>query len=297
MSNQILDKLLFLVIFVVVAHTLYRFMFPALENGEKDTSTPSTSGDGFTQPEVVQQMVVAPVSQGSDQICALPLFVRHIGEKATVLVRYRLRKKVTTGMMIVWSGGKRKRVQDSYYDLGYIEVPEPSEKVVDQFLVVAMEKLDQLALSGMRKRKALTEEKQVFEVAEPEPVAMEVVAQSCSEEQPEETPIDVVIEENTPEESMRLKRYPSVYRGVITEVGIMKQSKGEREFDTFGVRYTTQEGVVDAVFGAHLRTALKEANASIGDRVEILKIGRKTIEKGKAPMNIFQVAKLKEAAA
>src|SRR5574337_1322308 len=99
----------------------------------------------------------------------------------------------------------------------------------------------------------------------------------------------VVVEESPPE-SIKLKRFPSVYRGVITEVGMMMQSKDSREFETFGVRYRTQEGIVEAVFGANLRTALQEANAAVGDEVEILKIGRKTIEKGKAPMNLFNQA-------
>lgn len=55
------------------------------------------------------------------------------------------------------------------------------------------------------------------------------------------------------------------------------------------------EGIEDAVFGANLRGALREANATIGDSVEILKIGRKTIDSKKAPMNLFKVAKLAAA--
>ena len=56
-------------------------------------------------------------------------------------------------------------------------------------------------------------------------------------------------------------------------------------------------GIEDAVFGANLRGALRDVEASIGDSVEILKIGRKTIDPTKAPMNLFKVAKLAAASA
>jgi hypothetical protein len=40
---------------------------------------------------------------------------------------------------------------------------------------------------------------------------------------------------------------------------------------------------------------MESAKVSVGDYVEILKIGRKTVEKGKAPMNLYQIAKIDAA--
>ncbi len=129
----------------------------------------------------------------------------------------------------------------------------------------------------------------VAEVVEaPADVAV-VAAPVVVEQKAEVTPVVV---EDTPPESIKLKRFPSVYRGIIKEIGMMTQNKDGREFETFGVRFKTQEGVVDAVFGVNLREALRDAKADVGDQVEILKIGRKTITKGKAPMNLFKIAKL-----
>lgn len=170
------------------------------------------------------------------------------------------------------------------------------EVTVEQFVAIAQERLVELAQAGKRKRKAAKEAKQeVVEATE----AVESAPVETPAAQPEQVVVvpPTVVMEDTPPESIKLKRFPSVYRGIITEVGMMKQNKGDREYDTFGVRYTTQEGVVEAVFGANLRTALREAKADVGDHVEILKIGRKTIEKGKAPMNLFKVAKLAQPTA
>ena len=213
-----------------------------------------------------------------------------------MLVRHRATKQACTAHLIIWSGAKRKSISDSYYDLGVIKDVAVTDETVEQFVAIAQERLVELAQAGKRKRKAAKEAKQeVVEATE----AVESAPVETPAAQPEQVVVvpPTVVMEDTPPESIKLKRFPSVYRGIITEVGMMKQNKGDREFDTFGVRYTTQEGVVEAVFGANLRTALREAKADVGDHVEILKIGRKTIEKGKAPMNLFKVAKLAQPTA
>lgn len=289
--NHLIDKLLFLVVFVVIATALYRF-YPYRTTRESMASKSNTDTLATAQPEAVQQQIeLDPAFAEREEIVASPLIVRHLTDKATLLVRHRATKQACTAHLIIWSGAKRRSISDSYYDLGVIKDVAPTEETVEQFLALAKERLDELAQAGKRKRKAAKETKQ--EVVE----ATEAV-ESAPVETPAELPEQVVVVpptvvmEDTPPESIKLKRFPSVYRGVIKEVGMMKQNKGDREFDTFGVRYTTQEGVVEAVFGANLRTALREAKADVGDHVEILKIGRKTIEKGKAPMNLFKVAKL-----
>ena len=296
MSAHIIDKLLFLVIIVAAARVLWRF-YPyrqvVVEEDSREVVAPET------QPEAVQQqMDAAPVSSEREQVTASPLFVRHLTDMATLMVRYRHRKQACTAHLIVWSGSKRKGYSDSYFDLGLIEGQELTEQVIEQALALAKQQLVDLAEKGKRKRRESKKQKQeaaavaevaVAEVAEaPADVAV-VAAPVVVEQKAEVTPVVV---EDTPPESIKLKKFPSVYRGIIKEIGMMTQNKDGREFETFGVRFETQEGIVDAVFGVNLREALRDAKADVGDQVEILKIGRKTITKGKAPMNLFKIAKL-----
>ena len=296
MSAHIIDKLLFLVIIVAAARVLWCF-YPyrqvVVEEDSREVVAPEV------QPEAVQQqMDAAPVSSEREQVTASPLFVRHLTDMATLMVRYRHRKQACTAHLIVWSGSKRKGYSDSYFDLGLIEGQELTEQVIEQALALAKQQLLDLAEKGKRKRRESKKQKQeaaavaelaVAEVVEaPADVAV-VAAPVVVEQKAEVTPVVV---EDTPPESIKLKKFPSVYRGIIKEIGMMTQNKDGREFETFGVRFKTQEGVVDAVFGVNLREALRDAKADVGDQVEILKIGRKTITKGKAPMNLFKIAKL-----
>lgn len=296
MSAHIIDKLLFLVIIVAAARVLWRF-YPyrqvVVEEDSREVVAPEA------QPEAVQQqMDAAPVSSEREQVTASPLFVRHLTDMATLMVRYRHRKQACTAHLIVWSGSKRKGYSDSYFDLGLIEGQELTEQVIEQALALAKQQLVDLAEKGKRKRRESKKQKQeaaavaevaVAEVAEA-PADVAVVADPVVVEQKAE--VTPVVVEDTPPESIKLKRFPSVYRGIIKEIGMMTQNKDGREFETFGVRFETQEGIVDAVFGVNLREALRDAKADVGDQVEILKIGRKTITKGKAPMNLFKIAKL-----
>ena len=296
MSAHIIDKLLFLVIIVAAARVLWRF-YPyrqvVVEEDSREVVAPEA------QPEAVQQqMDAAPVSSEREQVTASPLFVRHLTDMATLMVRYRHRKQACTAHLIVWSGSKRKGYSDSYFDLGLIEGQELTEQVIEQALALAKQQLLDLAEKGKRKRRESKKQKQeaaavaevaVAEVAEA-PADVAVVADPVVVEQKAE--VTPVVVEDTPPESIKLKRFPSVYRGIIKEIGMMTQNKDGREFETFGVRFETQEGIVDAVFGVNLREALRDAKADVGDQVEILKIGRKTITKGKAPMNLFKIAKL-----
>lgn len=271
--NLLIDKLLFLSFFVAIATTLYYF-YPYRTPREKEATNK-------VKAEIQQQVELDPVFAEREEIVASPLIVRHLTDKATLLVRHRAMKHACTAHLIIWSGAKRKRISDSYYDLGVIKDVVLTEEIVEQFLAMAKEQLVELAQAGKRKRRDV--QKVATETVESAPAEFDQVV-------PPTVPPTVV--ENTPPESIKFMRYPSVYRGVITEIGMMKQNKGNEEFDTFGVRYTTQDGVVEAVFGANLRAALREAKANVGDDVEILKIGRQTIEKGKAPMNLFKVAKV-----
>ena len=291
---HLIDKLLTLGIFVVVATAVWS-MYPRRvreDIGDRKESSP------VVQPEVEvpPQPQYAPVFMEREEVVAKPLIVRDLTDKATLLVRHRMTKRACTAHLIIWSGAMRKSISDSYYDLGVIEAAEPSDTIVEEFVAMAKERLNELAQEGKRKRRR----KVVEEVKQEEVVATTVIPCQGNSglgvtEQVIEPPSVVV--EDSPPESIRMRKFPSVYRGVITDIGMMEQSKNGSEFSTFGVRYRTPEGIEDAVFGANLRGALREANASIGDTVEILKIGRKTIDPKKAPMNLFKVAKLAAASA
>lgn len=289
----IIDKLLFLAIFAVIATFLWN-IFPFSYKREEGpvVATPEVA------PATTVQQQAAPEVEERMEVTASPMLVRQIGDKATLIVRHRARKKACTGLLLIWSGAKRKRISDSFYDLGIIQAGEATEEVVEEFMALSVARLNELATAGRKKRKAVAVEAQAVEQqAVAAPVAASTSVETAPATSVEDTVQPAVEVDDTPRESVKLKKFPDLFRGIIKEVGMMKQNKNDREFDTFGVVIETQEGIVEAVFGAHLRTALREANVSVGDAVEILKIGRKTITKGKAPMNLYQVAKLQKAAA
>ena len=85
MSAHIVDKLLFLVIIVAAARVLWCF-YPyrqvVVEEDSREVVAPEV------QPEAVQQqMDAAPVSSEREQVTASPLFVRHLTDMATLMVR------------------------------------------------------------------------------------------------------------------------------------------------------------------------------------------------------------------
>ena len=231
---------------------------------------------------VAKPQAVLVVEEQPDPQDPVPLIARHLSDKCTLLVRHRPDRKCCTAHMIIWAGTKKK-LRDSYYDLAVLEDVEPTDAVLDQCIALAKAKVKELAEAGKQKREAakLARLQAKAAVAVIEPQSPETVTESSS-----------VTVEDAPPEAVTLRKFPSVSRGIITEIGMMTQFKSGEEFETFGVRFRTPDGVSDAVYGANLRNALLEAKAGVGDSVEILKIGRKTIDPKKAPMNLFQVKKL-----
>ncbi len=231
---------------------------------------------------VAKPEAVPVVEEQPDPQDPVPLIARHLSDKCTLLVRHRPDRKCCTAHMIIWAGTKKK-LRDSYYDLAVLEDVEPTDAVLDQCMDLAKAKVKELAEAGKQKREAakLARLQAKAAVAVIEPQSAETVTESSS-----------VTVEDAPPEAVKLRKFPSVSRGIITEIGMMPQSKDGKEFETYGVRFRTPDGVSDAVYGANLRNALQEAKAGVGDSVEILKIGRKTIDPNKAPMNLFQVKKL-----
>jgi hypothetical protein len=300
-----IDKMLFLVIFITIATVLWHFFPFAAEREAQQAERDAVKKQHALALEAMQheietlQQPVALEVEDQPEITASRLVVRHMTDKATLLVRYRARKQACTAHMIIWSGAKRRNISDSYYDLGAIPSEATTEAVVEQFLALAKERLNELATAGQRKRKV----EQVKQQVKLQEIAVDTVVTAMESTPVETAPVvsvqdaaqPSVIMEDSPPESTRLKKFPSVYRGIITEIGMMQQSKNGDEFTTFGVRYRSPEGVEDAVYGVNLRVALREAMADVGDTVEIVKIGRRTVEAGRAPMNLFKVAKLPAA--
>lgn len=291
--GSMIDKFLFLAIFCTIAYTLWKFMGLG-ESAKPEAPEPSTRVQAPPPAVEQQKQTVDPAFEDRPEVTASPLVVRHLTDKATLLIRHRTRKNVVTAHLMIWSGAKRKRINDSFYDLGAIPGVEAGEDVIEEFVGLAKTRLDELAAAGRRTRKSA---KVVGEVEVQPDVATECIGDTASHAPPvcdaatQAVEPDVVVDE-TPPGTTKLLKFPSLYRGVITEIGMMPQSKDGREFETFGVRFRTPGGIEDAVYGANLRVALRKANAGVGDSVEIVRLGRRTVDPNKAPMNLFSVAKL-----
>lgn len=282
MSYHQIDMLLALGMAVVILTTFWYVFLRPLDTVSLD-GVPEAGNDEPSLP-LAKPVAATLVEKQSDPQEPAPLIARYLSDKCTLLVRHRPDRKCCTAHMIIWAGSKKK-LRDSYYDLAVLEDVEPTDAVLDQCMALAKAKVKELAEAGKQKREAAKlarlHAQAAVSVVEPQPT--ETVTESSS-----------VTVEDTPPETVKLRTFPSVSRGIITEIGMMMQSKDGKEFETYGVRFRTPNGIEDAVYGANLRLALQAAHAEVGDSVEILKIGRKTIDPNKAPMNLFQVKKLQE---
>ena len=217
--------------------------------------------------------------------------VKHLnGGMATLLLRERARLGKCTAHLIIWAGKRRKGrqvlVEDSHYDLGYVDGVELHEAVIDGFVETAKAKLAELVVEGMKKQRRKREEspgEKLLATSETAAESGEASSSACFERN---------MMERGPESAIKLTRYPTVRRGRVLEMGMMSKAGKEGDIERYGVRYRTPEGLEEVVWGGDLRTAFNDSGAGVNDEVEILKIGRKTIEKGKAPMNLYKVRKL-----
>jgi hypothetical protein len=293
-----IDKILFLMIFITIATVLWHFFPFAAEREAQQAERDAMKKQHALALEAMQQEIetlqqpIALEVEDQPEITASRLVVRHMTDKATLLVRYRARKQACTAHMIIWSGAKRRNISDSYYDLGAIPSEATTETVVEQFLALAKERLNELAIAGQRKRKAERAKKEIAVVAETVAVVESTLVEPSSVVSIQDAAEPSVVMEELPPGTTQLKKFPSVYRGIITEIGIMTQNKGEGDFNTFGVCLRTPEGLEDRVYGINLRTALRWAKAEVGDPVEIIKTGRRIVDPQKAPMSLYQVTKV-----
>jgi hypothetical protein len=205
----------------------------------------------------------------SDDVKASPLVVKHLDEgRSTLLIRQRDRRGIVTGQLLVWSGAKRKKIQDSLYDLGVIKAAEATEEVIGLFIASALDKLYDLRNEG-RKRK---------QEARPQQSIVEVLPQ-----------VQLLTDKRAGDQRIS---FPDVYRGVLTAMGMETIEKGDRKIKSFAISYQTENGQVLQLSGSDLQTALSKAKAKIGDKVEIMKVGKKNMGGGYAPMQLFSAAKI-----
>lgn len=238
-----------------------------------------------------------PVSQGEIEPATMTVReVKHSnGAEGSVIVRVRASKNAVTGMLIIWSGknkkAKKRKGSDSIYDLGAIDGTAITDAIVSTMVAEAQRKLDELA----NPRKVVEQSADVpatvisLPVVDPAPVQVAVASPAAPAT---ETSTVVTEDVGSKDPAIKLRRHPAIYRGEVVEVGVMERAIGRGIIDQFCVKYKTAEGVEDAVWGSDLKRALDDAKAKVGDYIEILKIGRKVVEEGKAPMNMYKVHKL-----
>lgn len=228
----------------------------------------------------------------SSEIIPDKLIVKEIqAGLGTLLVRERSKARMASGQLIVWASEKKKkrrklmRLQDGFYDLGLLPATQIDDKVVDEFLHMAINQIR--VLKGEPELPAVEVQEEMQSEAAPVPEMAQEAAQEAAQ------PLVSVEDNDAQEGAIKLKRRPMVSRGKLIEAGVMTNHKnGGEEFRCYGVRFMTPEGVEDELWGRDLQRQLKIAGANVGDNVEILKLGRKTVEKGKAPMNLYRVTKL-----
>lgn len=250
----------------------------SLENGDEIVVESTAAAVPDTQAVDVQEIV-------PDIMAVKDLANR----SATLIVRQRKHRKTCMGQLLIWSGKKRaKAAGDSLYALGEVDAQEVTDDIVQEFLVKAVEKMIEVKSSGKQKR----ETKAVVGAAAVAPVQDAVIDTPVVEAIAAVAAVEPVIDE-TPAPVKTRRKFPSIHRGTILDIGYGTQSKDGRDFRSFRVKVRDEEGLVEEVFGAHLKTACLEAKVAVGDSCEILKIGKRTAEvEGRAPMNLFQVTKI-----
>ncbi|TRZ99106.1 MAG: hypothetical protein D4R84_02615 [Rhodocyclaceae bacterium] len=272
--------------FIALA-TLGSFVATLLKIGKTAAETVAGSAEG-----TVMGSLATPVAVEEGELEPAKLVVRHLKGKAgeaTLLVRERPGKKAISGQLLIVAGKKKKFRRDSLYELGFIQEERVSDECLDGFIKLARAKMEELAVSVKRRGRAkvakLAEppEQTVVVAAVPVPTAatLPLLATGVSVDQNQSDAGTII-----------LRKYPSMSRGVILEVGYMPRPLDGRTLKQYGVKCRTAEGVEDVVWGVNLGTALHDAGAGVGDKVEILKIGRKVVEEGKAPMNLYTCTKL-----
>jgi len=88
-------------------------------------------------------------------------------------------------------------------------------------------------------------------------------------------------------------KQPSVTCGKVVRFGYAPRSDDTDAKRVFCLVLATDEGET-TLWGRDLETGLKQAHVKDGDRVEVVKAGRRIVDPKKAPMNIFLISKIEE---
>ena len=224
------------------------------------------------------------------------MIVRDLSNRtATLIIRQRKIRNSCVGQLIIWAGKKRSKRAgndgDSIYSLGEASGSTVSNEVINDFIAKAIQMITEIRNEGIEKRKTtvpadfhLGEVSSTILMPDVDPAIL--IASVAS-------PLETPVLDETPAPVKTRHKFPSIYRGKILNMGYSNRSKNGREFRSYSVKIVGDDGIVEEVFGAHLKTACREANVAIGDTCEIHKIGKRTSdEMGKAPMSLFQVSKL-----
>lgn len=267
--------------------SLERPSFDVFKQDQQESKTPDVATSAGADSEDREQEMEAAATVDELPEEPTPYVLEHMitrelnwnkGEQ-TLIMRERRRQNCYTGHLIIWSGRKKRaKFKDCYFDLGVISLDDGNSvgEVVAAFIDTAKEVLRNLPETRTRRKSVKTDQE----------------AKAASELSPKahQEPAAVAAQPVAPEAAhgtVKLKPFPAIFRGVIEEMG--HRLKGDAS--VYGVLLTTDEGKQDELFGSALEEALRCANAGLGDHVEIIKTGRKFIEKGKAPMNLFTVSK------
>lgn len=256
-----------------------RYM-PFSWNEERLTRNASVAPVLISKPDA---LVPVKDEQQSGFVDPSPLAVREIGcGKATVLVRYRESKKTATANLIIWAG-KRKGLHDSYYDLGARPATALGDKIVAEFVQLGRQKLAELEALGTAKRAS---RKRVVQA----PAAPDVPAEQTVVEEPVQT----AITDDAPVPSPVVRKsFPSITRGALMHIGPLDKMAGDKTKKVYGVVVQEEDrGTLVTLWGSDLKKHVEKLGLKLGEKVEIIKLGRQILDPNKAPMNLYSVAKL-----
>lgn len=266
----------------------WREHFGALVKGRGDRSA--------TKQATYLASGVSPVQVGADPIVSISRNWGN-GTEATVVLRAHPEKKLVTVQLIVWASkpaktrrSKPKRVQQLYVELGVLPACRITENEVSLAMEMAEAKLREAGLTGLP-----TAKKAEAAAAIETPHGAEVTGAHMTTSGELSVPGAEVptVQADAKETGVKMKRYPSLYRGVVLELGMMpRKTEDEGTVQLYGVKVRTDCDAEDIAWGSDLKRAFSDAQAGPGDYVEIVKVGRRLMQPGKAPKNLYRVQKV-----
>jgi hypothetical protein len=304
---------------ILVALGAALVLFAQLHNWLAKRYATKTPPAKVVQPSPAQSPVEVEVKapESTDNSDPLVVVSRPYGDSGefTLLLRHRPKANVITVQLVLWSltvGRKSRkspsgkwRTEDSYYDLGVIRGNAVSSEVVDAALTLVHSKIGEL-VANRKARDAIKTDGQIttdLTSTASDQSSTAALQGTGPEAVPQGEPVRdaaAVNEVVAPAKTtgvVQVRRYPSVFRGVVLEVGMMEKPTGkDGNVTCFGVRLRCDDGQETTAWGSDLLGAMREAGASVGDSVELIKIGRRFIEQGKAPQALYKAAKVSQLA-